>query len=61
MDTFDLAKIPFDTQTIVMDIGSLTYDNDYVQILEEEETVMFSKDFNMPEFEVLSVKQGLNI
>lgn len=59
MDKFNLSKMPFDTQNIVMDIGSLTFDNEYVQIMEEEETVMFAKDFNMPEFKMISVSQSL--
>jgi len=49
--------MPFDSQDIVMDIGSLTFDSDYVQIMDEEETVMFSDDFNMPEFDMVGVTQ----
>lgn len=42
---FDFYKIPFDSQKLEFQLGSLTWDADYVKILPEDQTVFFDDDF----------------
>lgn len=57
---FDLTKMPFDTQEIKLDLGSLTYDDEYIQILEDESSVRVTNDFTMPDFYVKEVNEKLH-
>lgn len=42
--------MPFDTQKMVIELGSMSWDFDYVRILPEDKTVFFADDFQMIEF-----------
>jgi len=57
MTQFDLTKIPFDSHTLHLDVGSLTYDNQYVELLIEDQTVFLNKDFYMVEFDMTGTGQ----
>lgn len=50
VSVFDYTRMPFDTQKIVIELGSQTWDFDYVRILPEDQTVFFADDFKMLEF-----------
>jgi len=44
-----------------MDIGSLTFDNTQVVLLQEPNTVNFDSNFYMPEFSMKGVQQSLQL
>jgi len=58
MSVMDLQDIPFDKQNIVMDIGTLSFDQTQVVLLQEPETVAVTPDFYMPEFTMRSIQQS---
>jgi len=57
----ELAKIPFDTQSMLLDVGSVTFDTNQVVLMPEEETMVFSNDFYMPEFTMTKSTQSQQI
>lgn len=59
MEKFHLEMIPFDSQTLTMDIGSLTFDDDFLLLLEESETVKVDDDFSFPSWTLKSVNQEM--
>lgn len=56
MTKFDLFKIPFDEQIITIDIGSLTWDIDYVKIIDNGKNVSYGDKFFITEFTPSDIK-----
>ena len=50
MTQFNLSKIPFDEQIITIDIGSLTWDVEYVRLINNGKNVSYSDHFFITEF-----------
>jgi len=57
----ELAKIPFDTQSMLMDVGSVTFDTSLVTLMPEDNTMVFSPEFFMPEFTMTKSTQSQEI
>lgn len=56
---FDLAKFPFDKQTLEIEVESFAWDEEYLQLHIEEKYVGFSDEFEIPEWRTDNVSTRL--
>ena len=56
---FNMRRLPFDTQTLLVEIESFAWSGENLQFVVEEEMVGFSSEFTIPEWEVIEVEEHL--